>query len=206
MGQAYFVRAYVFYQMARRFGGIPLVTKTISYPAESSELEIPRASEEETWDQICRDFDTAAPLLPKTAMVYGLADKYAVLAFKAEAMLYAGSVAKYNETVSGRLTGLGTKTGVRVIGFDSATAAAASVRYFKESYKAAREVMDSGQYSLYRKKWAAGDKEAMYQNMVDMFSDLTRPENIFVKEYSYPSLTHGLDAYSSPFIFREPLC
>lgn len=206
LGQAYFVRAYVFYQMARRFGGIPLVTKTISYPAESSELEIPRASEEETWDQICSDFDTAAQLLPKTSMVYGLADKYAVLAFKAEAMLYAGSVAKYNETVSGRLTGLGTKTGVRVIGFDSATAAAASVRYFKESYKAAREVMDSGQYSLYRKKWAAGDKEAMYQNMVDMFSDLTSPENIFVKEYSYPSLTHGLDAYSSPFIFRDPLC
>ena len=33
-------------------------------------------------------------------------------------MLYAGSVAKYNETVQGRLTGLGRKTGVRVIGFD----------------------------------------------------------------------------------------
>ena len=42
--------------------------------------------------------------------------------------------------------------------------------------------------------------------MVDMFSDLTSPENIFVKEYLYPSLTHGLDAYSSPFIFRDPLC
>ena len=44
MGQAYFVRAYVFYQMARRFGGIPLVTKTIKYPAEASSLEVPRSS------------------------------------------------------------------------------------------------------------------------------------------------------------------
>ncbi len=206
LGQGYFVRAYVFYQMARRFGGIPLVTSTIAYPNESDKLEVPRASEEDTWNQVCADFDTAISLLPATATLSGLVNKYAALAFKAEAMLYAGSVAKYNETVSGRLTGLGSKTGVRVIGFDSKSAAEASVRYFSESYKAARQVMESGKYSLYKKKWAAGDKDAMYQNMVDMFSDLTSPENIYVKEYLYPSLTHGLDAYSSPFIFRDPLC
>lgn len=206
MGQGYFVRAYVFYQMARRFGGIPLVTSTIAYPNESSALEVPRASEEQTWDQICDDFDMAISLLPQTTLLSGLPNKYAALAFKAEAMLYAGSVAKYNETVSGRLTGLGSKTGVRVIGFDSGSYKQAYTRYFSESYKAAREVMKSGAYSLYKKKWVAGDKDAMYQNMVDMFSDLTSPENIFVKEYQYPSLTHGLDAYSSPFIFRDPLC
>lgn len=206
LGQAYFVRAYTFYQMARRFGGIPLVTRTISYPAESSELEIPRSSEEDTWNQICADFDKAAELLPETALLSGLADKYAVLAFKAEAMLYAGSVAKYNETVPGNLTGLGSKTGVRVIGFEKNRAKELSVHWFGESYKAAREVMESGRYSLYKKKWVAGDNEAIYNNMVDMFSDLTSPENIFVKEYVYPSLTHGLDAYSSPFIFRAPLC
>ncbi len=204
-GQAYFIRAYVFYQMARRFGGVPLVTHTIAYPNEASKLEVPRSSEEETWNQICADFDTAIEYLPENGLYHGLVDKYAALAFKAEAMLYAGSVAKYNETV-GRLTGLGDKTRVRVIGFDSATSAEASKRYFSESYKAAREVMKSGRYSLYMKKWVDGDKTAMYQNMVDMFSDLTSPENIFVKEYSYPNLTHGLDAYSSPFIFRDPLC
>lgn len=206
MGQGYFVRAYVFYQMARRFGGIPLVTHTIAYPNESSKLEVPRSSEEETWDQICEDFDTAISLLPQTAVLSGLVDKYAALAFKAEAMLYAGSVAKYNETVTGRLTGIGSKTEIRVMGFDSSSYKEAYIRYFSEAYKAAREVMNSGKYSLYKKKWVAGDKEAMYQNMVDMFSDLTSPENIFVKEYEYPSLTHGLDAYSSPFIFRDPLC
>ena len=206
IGQGYFVRAYCFYQMARRFGGIPLVTSVIAYPNEADKLEVPRSSEEETWNQICKDFDSAISYLPTTTLLSGLPDKYAALAFKAEAMLYAGSVAKYNETVTGRLTGLGSKTGVRVMGFDSATYQEASNRYFAESYKAAREVMLSGNYSLYKKGWVAGDKEAIYQNMVDMFSDLTSPENIFVKEYSYPSLTHGLDAYSSPFIFRDPLC
>ncbi len=206
IGQAYFVRAYVFYQMARRFGGIPLVTKEIEYPAEQSKLEVPRSSEKDTWDQILSDFDTAIELLPTTATFDGTANKYAALSFKAEAMLYAGSVAKYNETVAGRLTGIGQKTGVRVMGFASDEWQSCSNKWFAESYKAAREVMNSGKFSLYKKSWVAGDKEAQYKNMVAMWKDLTSPENIMVKEYLYPTLTHGLDAYCSPFIFRAPLC
>lgn len=205
LGEAYFVRATVFYAMARRFGGVPLVTKVIPYPAESSELEVPRSTEEETWDQILADFDKAAELLETTSPRTGYSNKYVALAFKSEAMLYAGSVAKYNETLPGRMTGLGEKTGVRVIGFASDTWQAASKRYFTEAYKAAREVMETGGYSLYKKKWSATDKEAQYQNMVDMFSDLSSPENIYVKQYQYPTLTHGYDAYSAPFIFRAPL-
>ncbi len=65
-------------------------------------------------------------------------------------MLFAGSVAKYN-----KITGFGDKTHVRVIGFDPGTAAAASIKYFTEAYNAAREVMKSGKYSLYKKKWSA---------------------------------------------------
>lgn len=205
LGQAYFVRAYTFYRMAVRFGGVPLVTHTIAYPATASELEVPRSSEEETWNQIAKDFDEAIKYLPEQSIEHGLADKYVALAYKAEAMLYAGSVAKYNETVSGRLTGLGAKTGVRVIGFDAATAHEASIRYFSESYKASREIMKSARYSLYKAKWDADNKEAQYQNMVSMFSDLSSPENIFVKEYLYPTLTHSIDGFSSPYTFRNPL-
>ena len=205
LGEGYFVRAFVFYAMARRFGGIPLVTKVMQYPNEKEALEVPRASEEETWDQILADFDQAASLLSPTSPKSGYANKYVALSFKSEAMLYAGSVAKYNETVTGRLTGFGQKTGVRVIGFGEDTWQSASKRYFKEAYKAAREVMQTGGYSLYKKKWSATDREAQYQNMVDMFSDLSSLENIYVRKYVYPTLTHGYDAYSAPFIFRAPL-
>lgn len=205
LGEGYFVRAFVFYAMARRFGGIPLVTKVMQYPNDKEALEVPRASEEETWDQILADFDQAASLLSPTSPKSGYANKYVALSFKSEAMLYAGSVAKYNETVTGRLTGFGQKTGVRVIGFGEDTWQSASKRYFKEAYKAAREVMQTGGYSLYKKKWSATDREAQYQNMVDMFSDLSSPENIYVRKYMYPTLTHGYDAYSAPFIFRAPL-
>jgi len=205
LGEAYFVRATVFYAMARRFGGVPLVTKEIQYPAETDQLEVPRSSEKETWDQVLADFDKATELLQSKSPKTGYANKYVALAFKSEAMLYAGSVAKYNETVSGRLTGFGQKTGVRVIGFADDEWQLASKKYFTEAYNAAKKVMKDGGYSLYKKKWSPTDREAQYQNMVDMFSDLTSPENIYVKEYKYPTLTHGFDAYSAPFIFRAPL-
>jgi hypothetical protein len=201
LGEAYFVRAVVYSAMARRFGGVPLVTSVLRSTSE----EIPRATEEETWDQVLADYDEAIELLQPISPKKGYSNKYVALSFKSEAMLYAGSVAKYNETVAGRLTGFGQKTGVRVIGFDEATAANASKRYFREAYLAAREVVTSGRYSLYKVRWLANNPQAQYQNMVDMFSDLASPENIFVKEYVYPTFTHGYDAYSAPFIFRAPL-
>jgi hypothetical protein len=204
LGEAYFARAVVFDAMAKRFGGVPLVTRVIKYPNDEN-MEVARASEEETWDQVLADYDQAIALLQPTSLERGMSNKYVALAFKSTAMLYAGSVAKYNETVTGRLTGLGLKTGVRVMGFDEATADAASRKYFRESYLAAREIINSGRYSLYKRRWAAGDAQAQYQNMVDMFSDLTSPENIYVKEYGYPTFTHGYDAYSAPYVFKAPL-
>lgn len=205
LGEAYYVRASVFYAMAKRFGGVPLVTRVIQYPDDAANLEVPRASEEETWDQVLADFDKAAELLQPTSPKEGYANRYKALAYKSEAMLYAGSVAKYNQTVAGNLTGTGAKTGVRVIGFAPDRWQAASKKYFTEAYKAAKEVMQSGKYSLYLKKWADGDKDAQYQNMVDMYSDDDSPENIDVREYIYPTTTHGFDAYNSPFIYRSPL-
>lgn len=194
LGEGYFARAMVFYALAKRYGGVPLVTSVLAYPENpASALEVPRATEEETWDQVLADFDQAVEYLPETSLVRGYANKYVALGFKSEAMLFAGSVAKYN-----KITGFGQKSKVRVIGFDPGTAAAASKRYFQEAYRAADRVIESGLYSLYLKKWAAGDKEAQYQNMVDMFFDASSPENIYVKEYKHPDLAHGYDSYNIP--------
>src|SRR5690606_22200110 len=41
LGEAYYIRATVFYTMAKRFGGIPLVTKLIQYPGPAEEMEVP---------------------------------------------------------------------------------------------------------------------------------------------------------------------
>lgn len=205
LGEAYYVRATVFYTMAKRFGGVPLVTKVIQYPNDADSLEVPRSSEEDTWNQVLADYDRAIELLQPTSPKSGYCNKYIALAWKSEAMLYAGSVAKYNQTVSGHLTGLGQKTGVRVIGFAPDRWEAAAKKYFTEAYNAAKEIINSGKYSLYLKNWAAGDATAQYNNMVNMFFDDDSPENIDVHEYSYPTYTHGYDAYNSPFVYHSPL-
>ena len=194
IGEGYFARAMVFYALAKRYGGMPLITSVLKYPeVPVDQLETPRSTEEETWNQVSADFDLAIANLSATSPKRGLANKYVAYGFKSEAMLFAGSVAKYNQ-----ITGFGEKTGVRVIGFDPNTAAAASIKYFKEAYNAGREIMKSGKYSLYMKKWAANDKDAQYQNMVDMFFDLSSNENIYIKEYKYPDLAHGYDSYNIP--------
>ena len=194
IGEGYFARAMVFYALAKRYGGVPLVTKVLNYPeVPADSLETPRATEEETWNQVLADFDLAIANLNTNSPKRGYVNKSVAQAFKSEAMLYAGSVAKYN-----RITGFGDKTRVRVIGFDPNTAAAASIKYFREAYNAGREVMKSGRYSLYKKKWAANDKEAQFQNMVDMFFDISSSENIYIKEYKFPDLTHGFDSYNIP--------
>jgi len=206
IGQGYFVRAYSYTQMARRFGGVPIVKNEFKYPFEG-DIEVARSTERETWDAILADYDEAIKNLATSSTFSNIANKYVALAYKAEAMLYAGSVAKYNEQVTGRLTGFGEKTGVRVIGFAEDEWQECSNKYFAEAYKAAKEVIESGKYALYMKSWKEGDKEAQYQNMNDMWRDISssNTENMLVKQYDYPTLAHGLDAYNSPWIYRSPL-
>ena len=201
IGHAYFLRAYTFTQMAMRYGGIPLVTRVINYPGDDV-LEVPRSSEEETWDQILADYDKAIELMSPQSAKRGYANRSVALAYKSSAMLYAGSVAKYNQTVDGHLTGLGAKTGVRVMGFDPQSWEAASKKYFAEAYKAASEIIKDGKYSLHKSKWSADDRNAQFENLVDMLADANSSEHLWVREYLYPTTTHAYDAYNSPYMMN----
>jgi hypothetical protein len=195
IGEAYFTRAMSFYALAKRFGGISLVTQVLKYPENTAaQLETPRSTEEETWNQVLSDFDMAASLLEPISPKRGYANRYVALAFKSEAMLFAGCVAKYNTALN--LTGFGQKTGVRVIGFDPLSAADASKRFFTEAYQAASEIVRDNKYSLYKNKWSATDREAQTQNMIDMFFDVNSTENIYIKEYAYPDIPHGYNIYN----------
>lgn len=201
LGHAYFLRAYIFTQMAMRYGGIPLVTNVINYPGDE-ELEVPRSTEEETWDQILSDFDKAIELMGNQSVKRGYANRSVALAYKSSAMLYAGSVAKYNQTVDGNLTGFGAKTGVRVMGFAPDSWESASKRYFAEAYKAASTLISEGRYSLHKAKWSADDANAQFENLVDMLADANSSEHLWVREYEYPTLTHGYDGYNSPYMMN----
>ncbi|WP_259069292.1 RagB/SusD family nutrient uptake outer membrane protein [Mucilaginibacter sp. X4EP1] len=191
LGEAYFIRGMTYFGLVKRFGGVPIVNKTLTYVVGTStdELKIPRSSEKAVWDQVGSDFDFAiANLLTVNAddADGSRANKYVAAAFKSRAMLYAGTIAKYNTTT------LFDATQTQLCGIP----ASAAPGYFQQAYDAAK--MLDGVYSLYLKAWSATDKTAQYQNFVNLFSDASSPESIFVREYQYPNSVHGYDAYNVP--------
>lgn len=191
-GEAYFIRALTYHALAKRYGGVPIVNKVLNYPDQPvTEMKIQRSSEEAVYEQMEKDFDEAYKLLPEKSSV-GRANKYVAAGFKSRAMLYAGSIAKYN-TVDKKDN---HDSNVRLCGVPREKAK----EYFKKSYEAA--LLLEGKYSLYKDGWKADDKNAQYQNYVDMFFKDNSPENIFIRQYSYPESVHGYDAYNIPRQFR----
>lgn len=186
LGEARFIRAYTYYALVKRYGGVPVVDKVIDYPGSVSipETQLHRNSEEATWDFISSDLDYAiAHLSAKNSK--GRANKYAAAALKSRAMVHAGTIAKYNEVNE-------VYNNDRICGIPSERA----VDYFKQAY-AASKVVDEGGYELYKGEWIAGDKEAQYTNFVNLFLKDTK-ENIFVKYFSFPESVHSYDCFAQP--------
>lgn len=61
-GQALFIRGLYYYNLVHFFGGVPLVTTELT---ASDDLQIPRATADEIWDQVEKDFLAAAEMLPE---------------------------------------------------------------------------------------------------------------------------------------------
>ena len=191
LGEAYFVRGMTYFALVKRFGGVPIVNKTLNYTVGTStdSLKVPRSSEQAVWDQVARDLDSAIADLPAVNTDYGdgsRANKYIAAAFESRAMLYAGTTAKYNtitlfDANKNQLCGI---------------PASAATAYFQKSYTAAK-LLD-GFYNLYVASWSATDKNAQYQNFVNVFTDATSKENLFIRQYQYPNSVHGYDAYNVP--------
>lgn len=85
LGEAYFIRALAYFDLARTWGGVQIVLT----PTQSVEEKagISRSSLEETYAQVLRDLDAAEPLLPETTNRYR-ATRKTVWALKARYYLY----------------------------------------------------------------------------------------------------------------------
>src|SRR5690606_1010697 len=64
LGEAYFVRALAYFDLARLWGGVPLYLSPTSTATDNRGVH--RASISETYEQILRDLDEAEALLPET--------------------------------------------------------------------------------------------------------------------------------------------
>lgn len=94
IGEVYFLRAYFYAELIKRYGGVPLLTKTINTGADAN---IPRASYEDGVKLILKDCDSAFNRLPvdytasNVQNYYGRATKWSAQALKARVLLYAAS-------------------------------------------------------------------------------------------------------------------
>lgn len=85
LGEVYFLRALYYDLLVRTYGGVPLVTKTIT---SEEGRNVSRASAEEIWAQIHSDFDEAIKRLPKEASANGHATLGAAYGMKMKAYLF----------------------------------------------------------------------------------------------------------------------
>lgn len=88
IGEAYFMRAFFFFRLAKFFGGVPLIT-TIDTPRD-----LPRASYSEVYAQIASDLKVAIERMPATPFPsiptssYGHANKWVAEAYLGRVYLY----------------------------------------------------------------------------------------------------------------------
>jgi hypothetical protein len=189
-GEIKFLQAFQYFLMVRTYGGVPIITETQSYDGSNlEELRVPRNTEKEVWEYIRTTIDEAIALLPES-MPSGRASKYAALALKSRAMLYAGSIAEYgDQTFQSGYDGL--------IGLPAADAAA----YYQYSLDASRRIESEGGFSLYEKN------ADLSKNFADLFLDAdmsSNPEVIFTRGYEYPINGHHFDRDIVPFGIRGP--
>ncbi len=99
LGEVYFLRAFYFNEMLKRFGGMPIMTENdLLVPGDN--LMRARNSYRECMAFIMDDLSKAISMLPVTLKTseYGRATKGAAMALKARMLLYAASPLSANKT------------------------------------------------------------------------------------------------------------
>ncbi len=168
LAEGRFIRAYYYFAMAKRYGGVPIIDKVQDPTLPLEELQVKRDTEYDTWKFIYNDLKFAMDngASDRTAVYRG--NRYSAAGLMAKAMLWAGCVAKYNQYTG--ITGPATDAGL--MGMDPSCAK----EFFQYAYDACKFLHDAG-FSLHK----GADKEKAYTEI--FIEDLAGEEDIFVKAF-----------------------
>lgn len=138
-----FLRAFDYFEMVKRMGGVPIIINQLIYDfkGDPAFLQQPRNKETEVYDFIASELDAVKDDLGNAGSKKR-ANKFTALALKSRAMLYAGSIAKYNNTPG--LTSSATPGGE--VGIPASRANG----FYQKSLDASKEIITSGGYTLYK--------------------------------------------------------
>ncbi len=182
IAEARFIRAYTYFALVKRYGGVPLV-KEVQYleDGDPSSLWIARSSCEESYDFMLEDLDYAIENM-SASKVSGRANKYVAAAFKSRVAIFAGAIARYGGNYKY------TVDDVMLCGIPEERAN----DYFQQAYDAAK-VVEEGGYSLYQE---AGTADLGFANVFVKADN--SPESILIRQYQLKDYTHSYDCVYSP--------
>lgn len=174
--EARFLRAFAYFEMVKRYGGVPIILAPQSIDADSATLFVKRNKEQEVYDMIGKECDTIFTMLPETNDP-GRVTRYAALALKSRAMLYAASIAKYGTVQLDGLVGI---------------PASDADKYWQASLDASKAIMDAGKFALFNKY---PDKSFNYQMI---FLEKDNVEVILAKKFLDINYGHSWDDFENP--------
>ena len=196
LGEALFARAYCYFAMVRRYGGVPIVTEPLDdqYDGDTNEgLYIPRSTEKDTWDFVISELDKAAELLPDEPKGGNFrASKWAALALQSRVALYAATLSKYwsQEAIPSSYKAVQEKLTYMEASYADA--------YFAKCIEACDKIIESKKFSLYGGATTSVAKAK--ENLTELF--LTRQDCEFIFGKAYKDGTsdadNGFDRNNSP--------
>jgi hypothetical protein len=184
LGEASFLRAFSYFALAKRYGGVPIITIPQQFEGDVEALKVPRNTEKETWDFVLSECDVAINNLGTENFNPRRASKWSAYALKARVALHAASIAKFgdNAPLSGTAVDMG------LVGLDASLAN----DYYQQCIDAADAIIESGVFSLFRAEPA--DPAEATENYRLMFSDpnqTTGTEAILIKGRTLVGADYG---------------
>ena len=184
IGESAFIRAYAYFALVKRYGGVPLITSVQKYDGDVEALKVPRSTEKETWDFVLKECDLAIENLADSwPGGERRATKWVAYALKSRVALHAASLAKYGD----RAPISGPAVEQKLVGLDKSAAAA----YYKAAMDASEALINSGKFSLYKPTPASPEEAA--ENYRKLFEDpnIAPNEAIFIKGFARPGSGTG---------------
>ena len=170
-----FFRAYFYYEKVKRFGDVPWIDVELGSADEA--LWNPRDNREVVMQHMLEDINYAIENLPAPTSQFRV-NKYTALALKAQFCLFEGTFRKYH---AGEST-------LKTLPADAAD----YQFYLTEAAAAAKEIMDSGKYTLY----STGKPATDYRDMFVLEDCESNKEYIFALKFDYGlSIFHNGTAY-----------
>lgn len=192
--EARFMRAWVYFDLVKNMGGVPLILNSFDYEVGSNpaDYQVARSKEVEIYDFILSELDEIKDKLDVRAgnsVVKNRATKGAALALKCRAMLYAGSIAKYTPSRP--------ELNLMLPGGETGIPESKANEYYQKSLDAFLELKQMGLYKLYN---ANSDKtENFYEAITKKTSN---DEIIFIKDYDGTNVKNWFTVSTIPRSLR----